>query len=65
MLNDNKYHENKQIDAISPLVKKIMKFNSIYLMGNMAIIPIVIVFLFFRQQRFKRDLVILFMLLLW
>ena len=38
MLNDNKSIENKQINVISPLVKKIMKFNSIFMMGSMVIV---------------------------
>ena len=40
MLNDNKSIENKQINVISPLVKKIMKFNSIFMMGSMVIMVI-------------------------
>lgn len=38
MLNDNKSIENKQINVISPLVKKIMMFNSIFMMGSMVIV---------------------------
>lgn len=40
MLNDNKSIENKQINVISPLVKKIMMFNSIFMMGSMVIMVI-------------------------
>ena len=44
MLNYNKSYENKQINVNSPLVKKIMKFNSIFL-GITSIISIIVLFI--------------------
>ena len=51
MLNDNKSIENKQINVISPLVKKIMKFNSIFLICSMIATQIFIIIKFYLHFR--------------